>query len=310
MSEAEEEFDLVLPDGEDEIQVIDDTPVSDQGRPIAPEISPPDDDDAEEMEAASEKVKRRIDKLTAEKHAERRAKEALVRERDEAVRIAQQAYAERQNALAQANQYEQGFVHQAKSAAEIEIAQAQSEYQRAFEAGDSEQMAKAVQKMTRAQSQKTQFDAYQPVQVQPVQQPVQQQPVQQAAPQINREEVARQTKFMRENPWFNTDPEMTNRAFQIDAHIRNTAPHIAGTDEYYEYIDAIMRREFTGDRFGGAPAQASTRPNQGVAPVSRSNAGKPGARKTVTLTESQVKLAKRLGITPQQYAAELIKEQH
>ena len=309
MSEAAlEDFDLVLPD-EEEIEVIDDTPVGDQGRHVAPEISPPDEDDDGELEGASDKVKRRIDKLTAEKHAERRAKEALVRERDEAVRIAQQAYAERQNALVQANQYEQGFVYQAKTSAEGEIAQAQSEYQRAFEAGDSEQMAKAVQKMTRAQSQKTQFDAYQPQQIQQVQQPVQQQPVQQV-PQINREEVARQTKFMRENPWFNTDSEMTNRAFQIDAHIRNTAPQIAGTDEYYEYIDAIMRREFTGERFGASPAQASTRPNQGVAPVSRSNAGKPGARKTVTLTESQVKLAKRLGITPQQYAAELIKEQH
>lgn len=305
MAEAaeEEEFDLVLPPEEEEIEVIDDTPEEDRGRPVAAEDSQYEDDEAD-IESASERVKKRIAKLTADRHAEQRAKEQAARERDEAIRVAREAIAQAQNLKAQTNQYEQGFVYTAKSKAEIEIEQANAEYQKAFENGDSKAMADAMQKATRAQISKSQFDNYVPPPVQQ-QAPVQQQPP--APPPINREEVARQTQFIRDNPWFNKDQDMTERALQIDAHVRQTAPQIVGTDEYYDFIETMMKQSFPNDRFNKSGATAQRKPQaQGVAPVTRAG-GKP-ARKTVTLTESQVRIAKKLGLTVQQYAAELIKE--
>ena len=311
MTETEEEFELILPE-EDEIEIVDDTPVHDRGRPVAPEVSEDDPQvDGETDEDYGERVKKRIAKETGKTHAERRAKEQAVRERDEAVAFAQRAMQEAYALRQQTSQYEQGFVHAAKGKAETEIEQAQAEYQRAFEQGDSLEMAKAMKKMSAATAQKSQFDSYVPQQIQAPQPAQQVQPQQPQVQKIDREEVARQAKFMRENLWFNSDQEMTGRALAIDEQIRNNpqTAHIVGTDEYYDYIDAIMRREFQPDRFGQAQAQSAPRPQgQGVAPVSRASVRSPSSKTRVTLTESQVKLARRLGITPQQYAAQLIKE--
>jgi hypothetical protein len=70
------------------------------------------------------------------------------------------------------------------------------------------------------------------------------------------------------------------------------------TDEYYERIDSRMREVFP-DKFGKTKRQSSTV----VAPVGRSPKGK-----KVVLTQTQVALAKRLGITPEAYARELVKQ--
>ncbi len=313
MSDVEDDFELILPD-EDNIDIVDDTPEADRGRPVAAAITEDEPQvNGESDEEYGERVKKRIAKETAKTHAERRAKEQAIREREEAVAFAQRAMQEAYALRQQTSQYEQGFVHAAKGRAETEIEQAQSEYQRAFEQGDSLGMATAMKKMSQAAAQKSQFDSYVPQQVATPQQAVPPQQVQQQAPvqKIDREEVARQAKFMRENLWFNADPEMTTRALAIDEQIRNNpqTAHIVGTDEYYDYIDAIMRREFKPDRFGSAPQSSASRPQgQGVAPVSRASPRSPSSKTRVTLTESQVKLARRLGITPQQYAAQLIKE--
>lgn len=307
-SEADEEFELELPEG-DEIEVVDDTPPADRGRPVAAENSVDNDDLDENGESYSDRVNKRIAKETAKVHAERRAKEQAARERDEAIRIAQDMMGQATALKAQANQYEQGFVHQAKSRTEVEIEQAESDYQRAFEAGDSAKMAEAMRKMAASSAQKSQLDTYiapPPVQ-QPVYQPVQQ-PAQQA-PQVDREAIANQTRFLQDNPWFSKDQEMTNRALQLHEEAVKQAPHLIGTSEYYDWIKTLMVREYPPERFG-APAQASRPGTSPVAPVNRAQSptGSP-ARRKVTLTESQVRLAKKLGITPQQYAAELIKEQ-
>lgn len=311
----EDDLEVIMPpeDGNDdvEIHVASDVPDEDRGRPIADDHEPDGENEQEDL-AVGERAKKRIDKLTAEKHAERRAKEAAVRERDEAIRLAQEAMARAQNLQSQNQQFEMGFVHTARGKAEAEMEQAQHEYQRAFEQGDSKGMAEAMQRLSRASVEKARFEGYQPPPpVQPVQyQPAPQQQPQQG-PQLDREELARQTKFLRENSWFNTDQEMTERAYQLDQHVRVTQPQLVGTQDYYDFIDAMMRREFPAEKFAStAPAAQAPRraPGQAVNPVSRAApSGKP-ARRTVTLTESQVRLAKRLGLTPQQYAEQWAKE--
>lgn len=310
----EDELEIIMPseEGDDvEVHIASDEPPEDKGRHVAPEEEPPEEgDEGDDVGNVGERVKKRIDRLTADKHAERRAKEQAVKERDEAIRLAQEAMSRVQNLQSQNQQFEMGFVHTARGKAEAEMEQAQHEYQRAFEQGDSKGMAEAVQRLSKASVEKARFEGYTPppppVPVQYQQQP-QQAPSQ---PQLDRDELARQTKFLRENTWFNTDPEMTDRAYQLDQHVRATQPQLVGTQDYYDFIDAMMKREFPAEKFASAaPAAKAQRapPGQAVNPVSRAAPGKP-ARRTVTLTESQVRLAKRLGLTPQQYAEQWIKE--
>lgn len=307
--DREEEFELVLPDDDIEVEVQDDTPDKDRGKHVAAETSEDDPDDETLPEGVGERVKKRIDKLTAEKHAERRAKEALVRERDEAVRVAQEALKRAQVSQHQTTQYEQGFVYQAKTAADAEIDAAGAAYSKAYENGDVAKMLEAQQRLTKAQVEKSRYDNYVPTpaeQRQPA--PERAQP---SVPQLTPQELARQTKFIRANPWLNKDEDMTKRALEIDQHVRSNAPHIVGTDEYYDFIDTMMRQEFPKERFAQeqqdvADSQSRKPQAQGVAPVTRS--GNKTHRK-VTLTSSQLKLCKTLGITPQQYAAQYVKDQ-
>ena len=76
--------------------------------------------------------------------------------------------------------------------------------------------------------------------------------------------------------------------------------------EYYRRIDGTMQKRFP-EYFGDAtldedqPAQR-TKPSNVVAPATRST-----APKKVRLTKTQVALAKKFGLTPEQYARETLK---
>ena len=300
-------------DDDDDIEILveDDTPLADKGRPTAPENSDDSLDEGESEEEYSERVRKRIAKETAKLHAERRAKEQAVRERDEAVAFARQALEQSRNLQHQTSQYEQGYVYKAKQAADALAEKASQDYQEAMANGDTQKMVEAQRAMIRAEQEKTQYENYVPRA--PVEQVQSQAPAQQTpqVPRVDAEELRRQTKFIQENPWLNKDPEMTERALQIDAHVRQNAPHLVGTDAYYEFVGTMMRQQFDPSRFGNsgqvqsdAPQARSTATQAGVAPVNRGTAPRP---RSVTLTESQLRLCKRLGITPQQYAVQLLK---
>ena len=84
----DKEIEIEVDGGEVEIEVVDDTPEKDRGRkPLDKEVEDPTD---EEIETYSDKVQRRIKDLTHARHDERRAKEALQREKQELERFAQQ----------------------------------------------------------------------------------------------------------------------------------------------------------------------------------------------------------------------------
>ena len=75
-----------------EVEIVDDTPEKDRGRkPLDREVADPTDD---EIESYSDGVKKRIKELTHARHDERRAKEALLREKLELERLAQHMVAE------------------------------------------------------------------------------------------------------------------------------------------------------------------------------------------------------------------------
>ena len=97
--------------------------------------------------------------------------------------------------------------------------------------------------------------------------------------------------------------------FHQDLEAQHGSSYV-GTDEYWSNIDTTMRRHFPEyfgedetDNGGGKPVKNSdSKPANVVAPASRSR-----SPKKIVLKQSQIALAKKLGLTPEQYAAEYAK---
>jgi len=292
------EFDLE-PGADDELEIVDDTPEQDRGKYVAAEETADDEDDEEEIPDTSERVKKRFAKLTAERHAERRAKEAVARERDEAAAQLKQAIDYVNQLQQQTASYEQGFVAQAKSRVESQLTQAQADYKAAFETGDVDRMVLAQTRISELAPEKIQYERYTPPEVRQIEVPQ----ARQAPAQTSNDEL--QVRWMQDNPWFNQDAKKTQYAIGVHTNIVSRYPQAVGTPEYYSAIDAAMKDMFPD--LGEGQGQSLTREYKprasAVAPVVRGN-GKASPRK-VTLTQTQVKLAKRMGVPLADYARQV-----
>jgi len=282
-----------------DVEIIDDTPASDRGRAPLPDDVKQRLDEDDDTEEYSHKVKQRIDQMKKAWHDERRAKEAAMREREEAIRMAQSAYQERMAYQQRLQDGEAWAIEQAKQRAALQLDQAKRAYREAYEAGDSERLVDAQQAMSTTTLEVDRLNQYRPqYALQSQQNAVYTQ--QQAEPEryVPPEPDSRTQEWGDRNKWFGADDEMTS--FALGVHKKLVAEGVSpNSDEYYERIDARMRTVFP-DKFGHKKRQSSTV----VAPVGRSPKGK-----RVVLTQTQVALAKRLGITPEEYARELVKQQ-
>lgn len=275
-----------------EVEVVSDIPEKDRGRkPLDREVNDPTDD---ELNTYSEGVKKRIKELTHARHDERRAKEATLREKQELERVTQTLIEENRKLKQQYNEGAKQYAETATSAAEMSIDAARKKLKAAHEAFDTDAIIEAQEeladaKMRMQQAQYIKNNALQNVEnvVQPQQQASQPQ-------QIDSKTLQWQAR----NQWFGQEPDMTSLALGLHQKLVTSGVD-PRSDEYFEQIDARMRTAFP-EFFGGS--ERSKRPATVVASGVRST----GTRK-VQLTETQVALARKLGLTPQQYAAELVK---
>jgi len=281
-----------------EIEIVDDTPVQDRGRqPLNREVEDPTD---EEIESYSDNVKKRIKELTHSKHDERRRADAIAREKEELERLAKQLIEENKSLKKSVNVGQEAFVHSAKEKAEADLAMARRQYKEAQEAFDTDAIIAAQEALTEAKWNLERVKNYRVTPLQEQEIPVQTQPRQTQTVQPDEKSLRWQAK----NQWFGSDgfEEVTSFALGLHQKLVN-----AGTDprsdDYYEQIDARVRSKFP-EVFGEPerkPVEAK-RPSSVVAPASRSTtAGK------VKLTLTQMALAKKFGLTPQQYAAQVAK---
>jgi|688.fasta_scaffold170587_3 hypothetical protein len=294
----------VSEDNSPDIEVEDDTPEADRGRePMPKEVV--DELEADELEEYSEKVKIRLKQMKKVWHDERREKERVMREQNEALSAAQRLLEENRKLKATLSEGEQTLVGSFKQSAEYELAQAKREYKDAYEAGDTDRVLDAQQKLNEAQYKLQQLAGYRPA-LQDVQEEVQL-----TQPQVQVQQPDPKTMAWQErNMWWGTDPEMTASALGLHQKLeKERGPQFVGTDEYWGAIDTTMRRrfpEYFGDESkateGTAKAQRASKPANVVAPASRSTSSK-----KIVLKQSQITIAKRLGLTPEQYARELMK---
>lgn len=270
-----------------DIEIVDDTPEEDQGREAS---EAPEDVTEQELEGYSSKVKKRINKIQKGYHDERRAKESAERERQEAVEFAKKL-ADENNALkGDVNKNREALLEQAKRNTAIEVLQAKRQYKDAYESGDSEKVMEAQEKLTSAKIKADKVKNFKP---EPLQDTTSDVTIQDNA---SAQDAKRAEEWISRNPWFETDLEMKSLAMGVHNKLLAEGMN-TDSDEYYEKIDTRMRQVFP-DNFEDAPKKK--RANV-VAPATRST-----APKKVTLTQTQVRLAKRLGLTNEQYAKQLV----
>jgi len=295
-----------------EIEVEDDTPPADRGRKPS---EPPEEVTNEELENYSDKVKKRIQHFSKGYHDERRAKEQAVREREEAIAYAQKLIEQNQELNAKGAQNHNALIESAKKQVESELAVAQKQYKEAYEAGEPDAVLQAQTLLNAAQirldkvngMKQRQIPANNQTTLQNTENNVQSQQLAPEQPQRDEKAETWRTK----NPWFGSDDEMT--AFALGLHTKLTKEGISPqSDEYYEKINSRMRQIFP-DQFDEGiedePEEApKQKPSNVVAPATRST-----SPKKVKLKQSQIAVAKRLGVPLEQYAkqvAELARKQN
>ena len=295
---AEEQFEEIGDSGF-EVDIIDDTPEEDKPRRAEDtEAQIPEDD---EIASYGENVQKRIKQLKFEYHEERRRKEEASRLQDEAVDYARKVYEENQKLRKTLEEGEGVLVQQAKGRVEAELERAKSAYKQAYEVGDPDKLIEAQEQLNNLQNEKFRVESYKPKQ-----QEVQEEPVQlQQKPKVP-EPDAKTKAWAAQNEWFGNDSEMTGYAFGVhESLVKQGINPQSQADEYYNRIDDSMRQRFP-DKFDEQQVEAAPVRQTGsvVAPAGRS-AKKP---RRVQLTSTQVALAKRLGLSAEQYAAQLLKE--
>jgi len=292
-----------------QLEIEDDTPPEDRGRKSAP---PPEDPTDEELATYDEKVQARIKKFTRGYHDERRAKEQAERERLAAEDFARKVFEENKRLQQQLAHGSNAYIETVKGVAGSELEKAKRKVKEAFESGDADGMAAAQEELARATLNMQRTYEMQPVSV-PQQEEFRPPPTQPQKPQLD----ARTQKWVdRNSDWFGKDDEMTMSAMGLDRKLqREYGPDYIGTEEYFKKVDSIMRKrfpEYFGSREDDDSPAYESEPVEEETPqrrASKSAVVAPATRSTpptrVKLKASQVNLARRLGITPEQYAKQV-----
>ena len=280
-----------------DIEVVDDTPPEDRGRKPS---EPPEDVTEEELEAYSDKVRKRIQHFTKGYHDERRAKEQAMREREELERLAQKLVDENNKLKGTVSKNQAVLIEQAKKQVAVELEQAKRAYKDAYESGNGDALLEAQDKLTSARLRSERVENFKVPALQEENNEVQTQEENTVAPVIVKPD-AKAVQWADANPWFGTDDEMTS--FALGLHKKLVTNGIdPQSDEYYQSINARMRQVFP-ENFEDAQTQEVDKPKRNqnvVAPATRST-----ALRKVKLTQTQIAIARRLGVPLEQYAKQV-----
>jgi len=284
-----------------EVEVVEDTPEEEKPR-LAEDREPevPSDDEIDKYSAG---VQKRINKLKFEAQEQERQKLEAHKLQEEALRYAQQVKTENEKLKQTLDQGEATLIDQAKGRITAELDKAKTAYKAAYESGDPDALLAAQEQLSAMQNEQYRVNTYKPqprVQAEPTPQPQ----YAQQTPQVPRPDD-RALNWAKNNEWFETDSEMTGYAYGLHEKLVKSGID-PRTEQYYNEIDSAVRRVFP-DRFddGQVEEPAPQRQNGSVVAAPSKSTKKP---RTVRLSSTQASLAKRLGLSNEQYAAQLLKE--
>lgn len=284
-------------ESETEIEIVDDTP-----KAAKKMEEPPKELDEDELNSYGEKVRRRIQHLQKGYHEEKRKTEQAYKEREEAIRAAQAVVEENKKLKGSLNQGQNALLEQAKKTVASEMEDARRKYKEAYEAGDSEALVDAQENLTAVKMKLERVNNFKPT-------PLQEDEVEVKIPQVSTPAIdPKAEKWREKNKWFGPDDEMTSFALGLHNKLVKNGVDPA-SDEYYEKVDSRMRQVFPEAFESEEPAEEPekevkrTKSNV-VAPATRSS-----SPKKVVLTQTQVNIAKRLGVPLELYARKVAEQQ-
>ena len=275
------------------IDVEDNTPAEDRNKPPMEE-KVKEELYNDELEDYSSKVKKKLIQMKRLAHEERREKENALREQQEAINFAQKVMQENQRLKSNLNNSEKNVLMSVQKAVAMEMDAAKRAYREAYDSGDTDKVMEAQERLTQATLKTEKVKNFRPPALQEEETPVQMQS--QPAPQFRPDPSAQ--AWQQENQWFGEDEEMTSLALGLHERLKREGVQVS-SQEYYRKIDATIRRRFP-ERFE-EEAEQNERPvarrSSVVAPATRST-----SPKRVRLNPSEMSLAKKLNLTPEQYA--------
>ena len=276
-----------------EVEVVDDRAEADRNQRKMRDAPMEITDD--ELENYSERVRKRLQHFSKGYHDQRRSAEQAAKEREEALRYAQQIAEENRKLKETVSKNQEVLLEQAKKQATADLAVAKNQFKRAYDSGDSKALADAQEEVAKATLKVERVNNFELP------------PLQEENNNVQREVIApapsvdpRATEWQSRNKWFGPDDEMTS--FALGLHQKLVKQGVdPRSDDYYDAIDRRMRQVFP-ESFSDEADEYDERPRRinVVAPATRSV-----APKKITLTRTQVALAKRLGVPLEEYAKQV-----
>jgi hypothetical protein len=253
-----------------------------------------------ELENYSKDVQRRIAKLTGKwREAER--------QKEEAAAYARAQIKLREAAEAKISKLEPGYLKSTEDSIVSGMQAAQAKLAAAREANDLKAEAEALTaiselgyKKAKLEETKVAQEEFNAKKSKEVKQPIYtERPV-----QADQNPDPKAEEWASKNTWFGKDTAMTYTAFDLHKKLTEEEGYDPQSDEYYQEIDKRIRLEFP-QKFATSNSNTgeTTKPVQTVASAKRST--NTGRKNSVTLTPSQVAIARKLGVPLKEYAKQL-----
>jgi hypothetical protein len=289
-------------DSDIEIDIVDDTPPEDRFIEPLPDDIKEDLEKADESQEYSKNVKTKFTQYKKAWHDERRAKEAALREQHETLEATQRILDENRRLKTMLHSGEKELISNYQASAELEVDKAERNYKEAYDAGDSDKLLEAQKELMRAEMKLDKAKNYRPAvqtqenDVQTTPQPPQ---TQQMDPKV--------ASWVSRNPWFVDPNKLAMRKLAEGVHeelaVRYGKAYI-GTDEYFKSIDKEVARRFP-EEFAAASKNDEEKPQRTKPSTVVASAKRSTSSKQVVLSKTQAALAKKLGLTNEQYAREM-----
>ena len=272
-----------------------------------PKLAPapaPDEVTEEELNKYSDKrLKERLAHLGRGYHDAKREAENALRDREEAIRLAEAVAEENRKLKGSLSQGQTALLEQAKKVVANEVEEAKRKYKTAYESGDPDALVAAQEELTTAKIKADKVNNFKPA-------PLQDEKTEVQPRQITREPQVdpKAQAWQAENEWFGKDREMTGFALALHEKLVIEDGVNPRSDEYYKRLNGRIRQVFPEKFASEEPADAPSSQRQPkanvVAPATRST-----APKKIVLEPRQVQLAKRLGIPLELYAKKVAEQE-
>jgi len=302
--EIDNNVDVDIDSDDIEIEIEDDAPVADRGKTPLPKAVVEELEEADDSDEYTGKVQTKFKQYKKAWHDERRAKEEAYREQEEALNIAQRTLDENKRLKSLLESGEKELITTYQTSAEMEVEQAKRNYKEAYDYGNTDAIIEAQAELMKATNKLDKANNFRPT-VQNVSDDVQLlQKKQSQAAQMD----PKVAEWVAENPWY-VDPSkkaMSKFAVGIHEELLDTyGEKFIGTNEYFKHIDREVTRRFP-EEFSDPNDEPKTQRTSKLSTVVAS-AKRSTAPKKVSLSKTQVALAKKFGLTNEQYARELTK---